>query len=269
MGRFIQFIFGEFKCTVLEDNKMDSVVVEDFPAFDANEVAMLHYNNWGNSVEETAFDYLLVETKTDIVMIDAARGNGYLLESLAMAGYQPEQVTHLVITHADGDHVNGIAQFPNAKIIMTKLGYEIWTNEVSRKAINKEYFDTFAKFFPVDILKKAVIIRGQFGKEVLPSLKKRIQLVEEDEIFLNHFSMFYTPGHRTDHFCVDIKSSTHQLIVAADLIRYPFQLNNPKFYSRVDSNGNQMPDSIEKLKSRMGKNCKIFGTHIPFPGIIG
>ncbi|MFF2155339.1 MBL fold metallo-hydrolase [Paenibacillus chitinolyticus] len=45
-------------------------------------------------------------------------------EHVRAAGYAPEDVTAVVISHFHADHICGLADFPNAKFICSKAGYD-------------------------------------------------------------------------------------------------------------------------------------------------
>ncbi len=61
-----------------------------------------------------SFSPVLVNTGTDLVLFDTGfgeagrdAGNGRLIEGMAAAGYTPEDVTVVVLTHMHGDHIGG------------------------------------------------------------------------------------------------------------------------------------------------------------------
>lgn len=80
------------------------------------------------------------------VLIDSGSGRtpsplgvaGKLPIRLGEVGVQPADITHIVLTHAHGDHLGGLvtpeggAVFPNATVIMTHQEYSFWSSPVDR-----------------------------------------------------------------------------------------------------------------------------------------
>lgn len=64
---------------------------------------------------ERSINAFLINTGTKLVLIDSGAGAlyggccGHLLENLRAAGYLPEQVDEILLTHLHADHIGGIA----------------------------------------------------------------------------------------------------------------------------------------------------------------
>ncbi len=58
----------------------------------------------------------VVDEKTQIFM---GKRIEYYVDALKTAGYQPEQVSKILVTHKHADHTGELAKFPNAKIYMS------------------------------------------------------------------------------------------------------------------------------------------------------
>ena len=54
------------------------------------------------------------------LMIDAGVGEDSFLPELKSLGLTPEQVTTILLTHTDGDHIGAVGAFKNAKVMMHK-----------------------------------------------------------------------------------------------------------------------------------------------------
>jgi glyoxylase-like metal-dependent hydrolase (beta-lactamase superfamily II) len=86
---------------------------------------------------ETSVNGFLVNTGTKLVLIDTGAGGlfgatlGKLAANLQAAGYKPEQVDEIYITHMHADHVGGLVNngkmvFPNATIRANKADADYW-----------------------------------------------------------------------------------------------------------------------------------------------
>lgn len=94
-----------------------------------------------------------------VVLVDAGSGSapspfgvaGKVPELLRVVGTSPEEITHVVLTHAHGDHLGGLLTtegrpvFPNAKVVLSRQEHEFWSQSLS------EIIST-APHFPVPLL---------------------------------------------------------------------------------------------------------------------
>lgn len=94
---------------------------------------------------ETSVNAYLVNTGAKLVLIDAGAGNlfgptlGNLVTNLRAAGYQPEQVDEIYVTHMHPDHVGGLVAgdkpaFPNATVRADRRDAEFWLAQATLDA---------------------------------------------------------------------------------------------------------------------------------------
>src|SRR6266853_173944 len=90
----------------------------------------------------------LLNTGKQLILVDAGAGTwwgggalGRLAESLRSAGYTPEEVDLVLITHLHSDHVGGLTTqdgkrvFPNAEVYVAKTESDFWLSpEIAAKA---------------------------------------------------------------------------------------------------------------------------------------
>ncbi len=97
------------------------------------------------AVPEMVTHCLLVETGSDLVLVDAGYGQGDIdrtrerlgtllplllrpdlrrsetaIEQVRGLGFDPEDVKHVILTHLDVDHVGGVSDFPWARVHLTR-----------------------------------------------------------------------------------------------------------------------------------------------------
>src|SRR3989442_8463115 len=96
-------------------------------------------------VSDEAF---LVNTGKQLILIDAGAGTwwggaafGRLADNLRSAGYTPEEVDIVLVTHLHSDHVGGLTTqdgkrvFPNADVYVAKTESDFWLSpEIAAKA---------------------------------------------------------------------------------------------------------------------------------------
>jgi len=101
----------------------------------------------GNPKMGTAVNAYLINTGKNLVLVDAGAAGlfgpslGKLAQNMKAAGYSPEQVDHIVITHLHADHVGGINDpsgkplFPNALVSVSQAENDFWlSKEIAAKA---------------------------------------------------------------------------------------------------------------------------------------
>jgi glyoxylase-like metal-dependent hydrolase (beta-lactamase superfamily II) len=90
----------------------------------------------------------LVNTGRELILVDAGAGAwfgggalGRLVDSLRSAGYTPEQVDRVLVTHLHSDHIGGLTTqdgkrvFPNADVFVSKAESDFWLSpEMAAKA---------------------------------------------------------------------------------------------------------------------------------------
>ncbi|MGL5001657.1 MAG: MBL fold metallo-hydrolase, partial [Casimicrobium sp.] len=63
---------------------------------------------------QTAVNAYVVHTGSNLILVDAGAAKlfgpslGFVLDNLRAAGYTPEQIDTVVLTHMHGDHINGL-----------------------------------------------------------------------------------------------------------------------------------------------------------------
>jgi len=187
-------------------------------------------------------DALLVKSPKRLVLIDTGIG-GALQASLKQAGFAPDSVTDILITHAHPDHVGGLVKdgklaFPKATIRMSE---DEWT---SLKA-NAKMAD----------LVKAI------GTEVAP-------FKSGDRVIAGIRSVVL-PGHTPGHVGYRIKSGKHRLLDIGDVAHSAIiSLAKPDWDVAFDGDHPLADKTRAKTLAALAKSgATIFAPHFPFPGI--
>jgi glyoxylase-like metal-dependent hydrolase (beta-lactamase superfamily II) len=127
---------GDFEVTALSDGAADlpmSKILVGEPA----EIQKGLDHAYLKSPTTTSFNGYLVNTGAKLVLIDTGAGGlfgsslGKLLGNLEAAGYKPEQVDEIYITHMHTDHVGGLSSngqrvFPNAIVRVAQADADYW-----------------------------------------------------------------------------------------------------------------------------------------------
>ena len=125
---FYRLMVGELEVTALLDanEPWPEAVDELFPALSAEQKASLRQRTRAQARNDFSTIGFLVNTGKKLILIDAGGrgsmpGYGQLFDHLKAAGYAPEQVDDIYLTHMHPDHVFGLADgdrraFPNAVV---------------------------------------------------------------------------------------------------------------------------------------------------------
>ena len=132
---FHRMMVGDFEVTVLSDGTVALPMGKLLTNVSAAEVKKSFDRNFIKDPVETSVNVFVVNTGSKLVMIDAGAGKlfgptlGNVVASLKAAGYQPEQVDEIYITHMHGDHVGGLVfdgmpAYPNAIVRADKRQFD-------------------------------------------------------------------------------------------------------------------------------------------------
>ncbi len=167
----------------------------------------------------------IIETKNDLLVLDTGLGynqsNGKLIlhQNIINAGYQPSNVTKVLMTHLHFDHSAGMIwnnagniepSFPNAEYIIQRAEWENAYSNVS-KSYNTAIFDIIQR-------------SGQ------------VIFVEGNGVLNNEISYELSGGHSEFHQVFHIKEANEYIFFGGDELPEPEQLLR-KFTAKYDFDG--------------------------------
>ena len=261
------FKLGKFDCYTICEGGRTITFEEMFPDASAETLtaAKSACNVTSNEIA-SSYTVLLVDTGSEKILVDTGFGQGKLVEGLATLDLKPADITRVIITHSDGDHIGGIRDYPNAIINIPRTAHEKWTSDSGNMGMVTEFTQLFAEKAPAERLAAMTRGRTQYGLETLPSLKDQIQLVEAGSEIVPGITIFEAFGHRSDHHCLAIESGGATLIHVVDSIRHPIQVHDTSITSWIDSYPELIPSTNQMLIEKATGGL-IVGAHIAFPSI--
>ncbi|MET9641024.1 MBL fold metallo-hydrolase [Streptomyces virginiae] len=203
------------------------------------------------------------------VLVDTGIGNGKTranpawhdlrtdyLERLALAGFPPESVDLVVLTHLHTDHVgwntrevdgSWVPTFPNARYLTSKTEYDFWAAydmDDARAAMFRDSVhpvDEAGLLEAVDVPARGVALAT--GLELVPA-----------------------PGHTPGHVAVRVTSGDATALVTGDCIHHPVQLAHPQIGSCVDIDPERAEATRRSLLASLADTgALLLGTHFPPP----
>ena len=214
---------------------------------------------------EGSINAFLINTGSKLILIDSGAGTlygaccGHLLDNLRAAGYRPDQVDEVLLTHLHADHVGGVAPggkvaFPDAIIRASKLDADYWLNDVNEKAA-----PSFLKpMFEGDKASlKPYIAAGRFRP------------FEGEQQLEPGITSIPAPGHTPGHTFYSVESEGQKLLVWGDVVHVAaIQFPDPSITVEYDSNEAQAEATRKKVfADAAAKGFWIAAAHISFPGL--
>ncbi len=214
---------------------------------------------------EGSINAFLVNSGGRLTLIDTGAGElygaccGRLAGNLRAAGYRPEQVDDILITHLHLDHFGGLMAagqpvYPNATVHISKIDLDYWLDpakEAAAPAFLHPMFEGARKVLKPYL--DAGRVRGFAAGEVLPGI-----------------TAVATPGHTPGHSSYLIESRGQKMLVWGDIVHVaPIQLPEPAVTVTYDS----AADSAEATRKTLFDQAaakdgfQIAAAHISFPGL--
>jgi glyoxylase-like metal-dependent hydrolase (beta-lactamase superfamily II) len=258
---FYRFHLGNYECVTLYDGYHDyklEQMVTNAPQVDIE--ATLRAHGFPPEFVTTPFTFLYVSSGKNRILVDLGAGKllpttGKLLHSMQHAGLTPESIDSIFITHAHGDHVNGMLNeggeltFPNATYYLRRTEWDYWFSEQAL-AETGEWMTSFAR-------------------DNLSPIKDKTILLDQEEEILPGVSVLFASGHTPGHMVVSFVSDNQRLLYIGDTVLHPLHLEHPDWLPVFDI----LPESAAISKQRIfdlaaSSNCWVVGQQFPlFPSL--
>lgn len=261
---FYRTTLGDFEITVLNDGTLDLPVDQLLKQPAAKTDAALA-RVFQKSPLQTSVNGFLINTGSKLVLVDTGAASlfgptlGQLVTNLKAAGYKPEQVDEVYLTHMHGDHVGGLAAneqrvFPNAVVRAGKLDADYYLNPSNLDKASGEARDNFQG--PMVSL-TPYVKAGKFqpivaNSELVPGIK-------------SYFNGGHTPGHIT----YVVESKGQKLVLLGDLLHVQaVQFDDPGVGISFDSDSKVATAERKEALAAAAKGAYLIGAaHLSFPAL--
>lgn len=192
------------------------------------------------------FTPTVVNTGTELVLFDTGLNADGITSALAAAGYSPEQIDVVVLTHMHGDHIGGMMDemneptFANARYVTGRVEYDHWASA------GNEGFD---------------------GK-VRPMAEK-MSFLEDGGSVASGITAMTAFGHTPGHMAFMIESEGAGLVLGADFANhYVWSLGYPDWEVRFDMDKTTAAQTRRRLLGMLAADKLPFiGYHMPWPAL--
>ena len=146
---YYRMMLGDFEVTALSDGTVALPVDKLLTNTTPTRVGRALSRAGLSSPLDTSVNGYLINTGDKLVLVDAGAAGlfgptlGRLADNLKAAGYQPEQVDEIYLTHMHADHVGGLTRndamvFPNAVVRADREDATYWLSETNLARAKKE-----------------------------------------------------------------------------------------------------------------------------------
>ena len=263
---YYRVMLGDFEVTALSDGTValpvDTLLTHTTKARTDEALA----RNFLKAPVETSVNAYLVNTGTKLVLIDTGAGGlfgptlGNVAANLKAAGYQPEQVDEIYITHMHADHVGGLIgsadhlAFPNAIVRADQRDADFWLSPENLANASKEMKGFFqgavASLQPYVAAGKFKPFQGD--TELVPGIRA-----------------VAAPGHTPGHSIYVVESQGHKLVLWGDLMHVAaVQFAQPDVAIQFDTDSKNAVIQRKRAYQQAAKDGALVGAaHLSFPGL--
>lgn len=263
---YYRMAVGDMEVTALYDGYIDldtKLLSDTTPAEVQSLLARIFVS--GEKVQ-TAVNTFLVNVGGKLVLVDTGTAKafgptlGFVADNLRAAGYRPEQVDLVLLTHLHPDHVNGLLDaegkplFPNAQIRVAQAESDFWLSEAQATKAPEGRRPMFQMAQKAAAPYQAHGQWAPFSGEV--ELAPGIRSVA-------------APGHTVGHTAYLLESKGERLLIIGDTVHsYAVQFAKPDVTIEFDTDKKQAAATRKKLFAWAAQDkLAVAGMHLPFPGL--
>lgn len=262
---YYRMMLGEFEFTALSDGTVDLHVGQLLHGITPAALGKALARAALGEPVETSVNAYLINTGDRLVLIDAGAGGlygptlGKLVANLAAAGYTPEQVDEIYLTHLHPDHVGGLADggravFPNAIVRADQVEADFWLSE---ERLAKAATDDRAMFEGAMASLKPYRDAGRFRP------------FAGDTVLVPGIRAAAAHGHTAGHSTYVVESGGQKLVLWGDLMHVAaVQFADPTVTIAFDTDRRAAAAARRKAYADAARHGYwVAGAHLSFPGI--
>ena len=262
---YYRMMLGDFEVTALSDGTVklpvDNLLSNTTPA----KVGQALSRAGLSAPLETSVNGYLINTGDKLVLVDTGAAGlfgptlGKLAANLKAAGYQPEQVDEIYITHMHPDHVGGLMAgdklaFPNATVRADKRDSDFW---LSQSNLDKAPADSKGFFQGAMASLNPYVKAGKFKPfDGNTDLAPGVHAVA-------------AAGHTPGHTIYVVESKGQKLALWGDLMHVAaVQFDHPEITIQFDTDTKSAAKQRQQAYADAAKSgYLVAGSHLSFPGI--
>jgi len=262
-----KMMVGDIEVTPLSDGVNKRTVEQQLQLLYGNKEKMndVLARAYPDGQMESTVNAFLINTGSKLVLVDTGNGKlgsstmGNVINNLRAAGYQPEQIDEVYLTHMHGDHIGGLISgeecvFPNATVYVHKREAEYWLSDSNLNAAPANAKKGFQA--------AQTILAPYINIDKFKTFEGNVQLspgIKAEEVF----------GHTLGHTAYFVESKGKTLVLWGDIIHVAVvQFEDPSVTIAYDSDKAEAAKTRQQILTEAAKNHWLLGgAHIGFPGL--
>ena len=261
---YYRMMLGDFEITALSDGTLELPIIDLLRTSHKRTATALARKGLASPVE-TSVNAYLINTGAKLVLIDAGAGIsfgptlGKLVASLQAAGYTPDQVDEIYITHMHGDHLGGITAdgkpvYPNAIVRVEQKDADFWLDAKTMESAPQEARNFFRiAMAAVEPYQAAGRLRPFSGEtELVPGVRA-----------------VPARGHTPGHTVYVVESRGQKLVLWGDIMHVAaVQFPDPSVTITFDTDSRAAATARRKVFADAAQRGLWVGAaHVSFPGL--
>jgi len=192
------------------------------------------------------FTPTVVNTGSEVILFDTGQTAAGLTTALAAAGYAPDDIDKVILTHMHGDHIGGLTD---------EAGNETFSN--AAYTAGQVEFDHWAQ-----------AENDGFNAKVAP-LAEKMTFVGDGAAIASGITGVAAFGHTPGHMAYMLESGGQQIMLMADATNHHvWSLARPDWEVRFDMDKAAAAATRRKLLGMLAADkFAMIGYHMPFPGL--
>lgn len=262
-----RFKLGEFEVTTIYDGALQ--VPKVHPIFGKNQPAeevqaFLKEQHLPTDKMAISFSPVVVNTGEEVILFDSGygegrrdKGAGKLAAAIEAAGFSPDSIDVVVLTHLHPDHISGLMSggkpsFPNARYVTGDTEYDFWSKEDLLSSGNEQ-----------------MVGRAKAVQANVVPLAEKAKFIKPGEDVVTGITSIEASGHTPGHMIYNIESAGKRFVIFADTTNhYAASLAKPDWHCGFDMDAEKAVETRKKVLDMIAADrVPASGYHMPFPAV--
>ena len=261
----VGFELGDVTLTSISDGSLllpSGFIFDSMPGEELAEIRAKHGVE-GDQLNREC-NLALLQTKDSKILFDVGSGPdfmpsaGKITDSLGAAGLSPEDITHVIFTHAHPDHIWGLLDdfddplFYNASYMMGRKEWDYWWDPTT-----------------VDEIGEARQAFAVGARRRMEAIEDQIELFDDGDEVLPGVSAFASYGHTPGHMAFEVRQGSEAALIVGDAIGdHHVAFERPQWPSGSDQDPDAAIVARQRLLDRLeSEQMRLVGFHLPNGGI--
>lgn len=258
-----RFTIGDVRVTALTDGTAAQNFHKLLRGATAEHIDALLRDEFQTNPVQTSINVFLLEIGNRRILIDTGVGElfgvdtgGKLIGSLSAAGFQPEQIDDILITHVHADHIGGLVH----------KGLAVFSNAtVHAGQADVDFF--------FDSAKTATHADAKSSTEAVEMLKPyadagRLKPFSGTSAILPGITAIAHPGHTPGSAFYTLESQGQKIVFVGDIVHSAAQFAEPSITIVYDADSSQAEQVRKKSFAEFATQRTLIALpHLPFPGV--